>query len=219
MRKRGSRNVDFEVSKAAIVERVAEFVVQNPGPHSYRSLAAATGLTTNAVRHYFGDVNSLVAEALRLLHSKAEPMLRRAATEVQGDLAGACNDFCLSIVFGWRAGLGAIHRLGMTYGLTAEGFGPHYLDDVLEPTLLTAEARFARLVADGVMPATDLRAAAISLVSPVLVALMHQDAFGGAKTRPLDVMAFARWHAALVARSLRGEPQATNSSVVQTEAD
>ncbi|MDX2014942.1 MAG: hypothetical protein SFW67_32395 [Myxococcaceae bacterium] len=195
-RRKGARNVDFEATKADIVSRVAHFVTETPGPHSFRSLAAAADLNAGTVRHYFGDGEGLIRAVLGFLHARAEPMLRQAATEVPPDVERSCREFLLGVVFGWEAGLGSIHRLGMTYGLTAPAFGPTYLDMVLEPTLRTAEARLARHVAEGQLPALDLRAAALTLVAPVVLALLHQETFGGKEHRALDLGAFVERHAA-----------------------
>ncbi len=202
MRTRGAKNADFEASKSAIVRTVAGFVISTPGPHSFRSLAAASGLNTGTVRHYFGDAAGLIREVLKQLHSNAEPFLRKAKQDVPADAHEACLQFLMSVVFAWRQGLGAIHQLGMLYGLSNKDFGPSYLELVLEPTLATAEVRFASLVERGVILPTDVRAAALSLVAPVVLALMHQDAFGGGAVHPLDVVAFAKQHAAWMATAL-----------------
>ena len=71
---------------------------------------------------------------------------------------------------------------------------------MLEPTLRALEARLARHVAAGQLPQCDLRHAALSVASPVLFALLHQDALSGRALRPLDVDGFVAEH---VARFLR----------------
>lgn len=122
----------------------------------------------------------------------------------------------MGVVFGWRDGLGAIHRLGMTYGLSTPDFGPTYLTSVLEPTLRTAEARLARHVADGRLPPLDLRAAALSLVAPVVMSLLHQDTFGGTVTRPLDVEAFVVLHAGWCAHAFAQGASASGTAAVSS---
>jgi AcrR family transcriptional regulator len=198
--------VDFEASRAEIVSRVAAFVTQTPGPHSFRSLSVAAGLNAGTVRHYFGDGEGLIRAVLAHLHAGAEPMLRQAATDVPPDVEASFREFLIGVVFGWHDGLGAIHRLGMTYGLSAAGFGPTYLSSVLEPTLTTAEARLARHVAEGRLPPLDLRAASLTLVTPVVMALLHQETFGGGALRPLDVGGFVEQHARWCVRAFSAAP-------------
>ena len=68
--------------------------------------------------------------------------------------------------------------------------GPSYVDHLLEPLLQAVEARLEQHQQWGELGDHDLRFAALSLVSPVVLALLHQDGLGGQGCRPLDVEAF-----------------------------
>ena len=68
------------------------------------------------------------------------------------------------------------------------------VNHLLEPTLQSLEELLGNLVGRKMLPEQDLRAAALSLLSPVLLALIHQDALYGHRCRPLDVEAFVRRH-------------------------
>jgi hypothetical protein len=122
---------------------------------------------------------------------------------VPADVEVSLTGFAADIVAGWQFGLGAIHRLGLVYGLTQPGFGATYLTEVLEPTLVTVEARLARHVADGKLPPIELRRAALAYAAPIVMALLHQTILEGTSVRPLDVARFAQQHAAWCARAFR----------------
>jgi len=75
-----------------------------------------------------------------------------------------------------------------------EKLGPVYVTNMLEPILTGFEKQIAsRLTAKG-FDATRARHAALSLVSPVLLALLHQEALHGSTCRPLDIDAFVETH-------------------------
>jgi AcrR family transcriptional regulator len=200
-RTRGAKNADFAASRQKLLSELADLVVRAPGPHSFRSLAAACEVNVGTLRHYFTDTNTLIREVLFFLNARSNEMLVRAMTQVPESVEESLTSFSASIVMGWRHGLGAIHRLGLVYGLTEEGFGSVYLTQVLEPTLAVAEARLARHVAQGTLPKLDLRRAALAWVSPIVMALLHQDNLAGDHVRPLDVEVFAREHARWCARA------------------
>jgi hypothetical protein len=54
------------------------------------------------------------------------------------------------------------------------------------------------------MRIVDTRHAALALLSPVILALLHQAELGGAKDHPLDVDRFLSDHAAAFARAYAG---------------
>jgi len=53
------------------------------------------------------------------------------------------------------------------------------------------------------LDAEDRRGIALSLLAPILLGVLHQDALGGHAVRPLDLEAFARDHADLVLSGIR----------------
>jgi hypothetical protein len=112
-------------------------------------------------------------------------------------------------LFGWRYGLGKVLSLGIRSGLGHPTLGPAFVTHLLEPALQDFEAMIAAAQERGDLAAGDTREAAISLLSPVLVALLHQDALGGVHCRPLDVDAFTASH---LARWLRAWAPGVSSS-------
>ena len=92
----------------------------------------------------------------------------------------------------------------LALGLESEDRGPTFLTGLLEPVLEAAEQLLTAHVDAGDLPSCDVRAVALSLVSPVVLALLHQDDLGGAHTRHLDVEEYAAAHARLVLTGLLG---------------
>jgi hypothetical protein len=87
-----------------------------------------------------------------------------------------------------------MHVLGLGEGFTDARLGMAYVNELLEPTVQTAERLLADLDDHGLLHVPDARAAALGLVGPVVIALLHQDSLHGARCRPLDVEAFLDRH-------------------------
>ncbi len=102
--------------------------------------------------------------------------------------------FVQSVAFGWKNGVGAIHLLGLHAGLGHRQLGPAYVTEILEPTLQSAEARIARHIEKKGLAECDVRHAALALLSPLVLGLLHQDGLFGAKCRTLDLDAFLDDH-------------------------
>jgi hypothetical protein len=92
------------------------------------------------------------------------------------------------IARGWTSGfLGSLHRIGLSEGLRHSATALDYLVDVLEPTLQALEKRLQASIEHGLIIECDTRHAALALVSPLLLALLHQHDLGGTRCRPLSV--------------------------------
>ena len=186
------------------------FADDGPGA-SFRDLAAACDVSPSTLRHYFTDKDALVDAVFAWLARQGEPYLVNAVVDVPADLETSLRGFVGELLLGWRAGVGRIHAFALKAGLSNARFGPAYVERLLEPTLQVVEARLACHVANGTLPACDLRAAALSFVSPVFLALLHQDDLLGVRCRPLDVNVFVDEH---LRRFLRawGPPAPTNAT-------
>ena len=98
------------------------------------------------------------------------------------------------------------HVVGLTEGLHNDRVGPSYLQATLEPLLASVEQRLTLHVARGEMRPVDLRHAAISLIAPLLLAILHQRELGGTSVRQMDLDRFLDDHAAaFVRRRMRAE--------------
>ncbi len=100
------------------------------------------------------------------------------------------------LLMGLQFGVARVHSVGLAMGLENEVLGPTYVQDVLEPTLQAFEAHLAHFAARGELRLCSLRVAAIALVSPLLIAFLHQGALGGSTCRPLEIDSFLHEHVA-----------------------
>lgn len=168
------------------------------GASTLRELASAAGVSVSTVRHYFGDAEGAVEAALRAMNALGAPHMERAARAARGSLEASVRWFVDELVAGFRDhGVGPMHHTALAAGLASDRLGPVYVRELLEPMLSSAEARLTTHAARGELcERADLRHAALALVSPVVLALLHQDALGGRGCRPLDLDAFAEEHVA-----------------------
>lgn len=198
----GIRNPDYEEKRAALAEAALPRLLADGGATSLNELAAEVGVSVPTLKHYFGDRAGLVAAALRRQIDRARPYVEGVAAPSSRDLTTSLVDFLLALVRAWRPfGVGRVFTVGIAAGAYDSVVGPAYLDGVLEPTLQAVERRLrvhagARALRVGPDDAEGLRAAALALLSPVVLALIHQDALGGSSCRTLDVEAFVRTHVA-----------------------
>jgi hypothetical protein len=72
--------------------------------------------------------------------------------------------------------------------------GPLFVNEFLEPMLLGFESAIGDLQTGGHLASGSAREAALELVSPVVLALLHQQTLFGNTCRPLDVEAFMAAH-------------------------
>jgi AcrR family transcriptional regulator len=170
---------------------------------SLRELAGAAGVSVPTLRHYFGDRDGVVRAALTRMAELGAAHVSRARVEATDQALGPSLRWLLGeVVLGWGYGVGAMWSSGLQESLGHGTLGPAFVDDLLEPTLQATEARLAVHQARGELDAeADVRHAALQLVCPVLMGLLHQDPLGGAACRPLDVDAFLDDHVARFVRA------------------
>lgn len=161
---------------------------------SFRRMAALADTSVAGLRHYFPTRDDALRAVFQMFRARGAPFLLDAATRPIDDVSASIAWVLEQIVLGWRYGVGTIHGVGLGAGLGHDVIGPVYVDEILEPTLQAVEARIARHVAAGDLGPLDPRLAAIELVSPLLVALLHQNNLRGARCRPLDLSRFLDEH-------------------------
>jgi AcrR family transcriptional regulator len=179
----------------------ARLVAPDLPPPSLRELAAAAGVTLPTLAHHFGRREDIIAALLAERGRQGAPYLAEAAMT---DLPfGASIEALVALTLGGltEGGVAALHVLGLREGLRQGRIGPAYVTAILEPTLVAFEARLALHIARGEMIATDPHHAAIALISPLLIAALHQQELGGAQVRCLDLQALARNHTAAFVRA------------------
>lgn len=189
--------------------RLAGVVFATDRAHlSFRELAGAAGVAPSTLRHYFADRDLVLEAVLERVHDMGLRYVAEGATAERGGVRESLRWFLRYLVEGWTRGVGRAHALGLTEGIGNQTLGPAYLRHLLEPTLHSAEARIALHMARGELGPCDVRMAAVELVAPVVVVLLHQRALGGAAVRRLDVEPFLDEHAARFVRAFGPGPPA-----------
>lgn len=210
----GSKNAEYARRRAALLDAAMPRLLADQGATSFNEIAAAVGVSVPTLRHYFADRPGLIAAALRHQQSRGAPHLARVAAPSSADLGTSLAQFLGELALAWRTfGVGRLFAGGLAMGLRDTAAGPAYLDGILEPTLVAVEARLrahAEVGALRVAPddAAGLRAAALSLLAPVVLALLHQDALGGAACRALDVPTYVQVHVDGFVRAYGADPSA-----------
>ena len=201
-RPRGSHNAGYEETRAQLARALLGRLLEPDGATvSFREMAAAAGVSASTLRHYFGDRAGTLKAVLEEARRGARPFIEAAADADHGPVGPSLKWLLESLWEAWtRFRVGEVHTLGVAAGLRDEVLGPAYVDEVLEPTLQATEARLARHVGTGELGPCDVRHAALELVAPLVLALLHQESLFGARCRPLDVGAFLDDH---LARFLR----------------
>lgn len=209
MRTYGAKNADHEAKRARMIQAIAPLVRQAaPRRPSLREMAKVAGVSVNNLRHYFGTREGVLEAVFVAMSEAGKPYAERALSFTQMSVEHGLRQLLRELVEGWTPeGLGGLHRSGISEGLGSEALGPAYVEHLLEPTLAVAEAMLERWRARGEIEADDLRSAALALLAPLLLGLLHQRGLGGARCRPLD---FERFIDAHVAGFLRGYRRATD---------
>lgn len=196
----GSRNRDYAVTRHALAAGLAPRLLRADGePAGLTDLAAAAGVSTTTLKHYFADRDGIYLAAMQAVLADSQAYLLRMQDPGGRRPEESVPALLLATVTTWRRfGLGRVFAAGLALGLEHADRGPAFLAGLLEPFLQAVEHLLDGHVRRGELPAVDTRATALSLVAPVLLALLHQDSLGGDAERHLDVEAYARQHAALV---------------------
>jgi AcrR family transcriptional regulator len=187
----GTRNAQFEDRRQALLLKAgARLAVQNTEPPSFRELALACGVSVATLRHYFGNRETLIKELFALHLDTGRRHLQNAERPpaARESIESSLREVLERIARGWTSGfLGSLHRIGLSEGLRHSATALDYLVDVLEPTLQALEKRLQASIDHGLIIECDTRHAALALVSPLLLALLHQHDLGGTRCRPLSV--------------------------------
>ncbi|MGA8892995.1 MAG: TetR/AcrR family transcriptional regulator [Anaeromyxobacteraceae bacterium] len=200
-RRAGSKNLDYDRTRAELVERLSNRILSSTKANlSFRELAQAGGVSPSTLRHYFTSREAVLSAVLERVHEMGLRYVAEGATAERGAARESLRWFLGYLVEGWMMGVGRAHAVGLTEGIGHTAMGPAYLRSLLEPTLHSAEARIALHVARGELGPCDPRLAALELVSPVILVLLHQHALGGTEVRRLPLEPFLDEH---VSRFLR----------------
>ncbi|MDP2307469.1 MAG: TetR/AcrR family transcriptional regulator [Pseudomonadota bacterium] len=185
-RKVGDRNRDFERKRELILDVLQVRLLREDAARiTMNEMAIAADVSLSTLRHHFGSRSDVVAAVLERLGRRGAPYIASAAALPEGDVESSLTWLLTSILRGLQFGLADVVGMGLTLGLRDPTVGPAFLENVLEPLLQSVEARLAHHVRSGELAEVDLRLAALVLVSPLLLATLHQRGLCGDKVRPL----------------------------------
>jgi AcrR family transcriptional regulator len=185
----GIRNTDYEAKRLAILRALYPSLMTPEGATmSFRAMAEAAGISVPTLRHYFGSREGVVEASLEAASKMGgqEHIERLRSGWSELDLHASLHSALEYIVVGWTCfGVGDLHSFGLSAGLSDESLGIAYISHMLEPMLQALEGRLQRHVERGELALDDPRMATLMLVSPVILALLHQQELCGAQCRPL----------------------------------
>ena len=202
-RPRGTPSPDFDAKRGVLLDRLLAALVEPGESPSLRGLARAAGASVPTLRHYFGDRDAVLAAVFAHCRNHAAEELRAAATPagpVEESIPALLRHAAAGIE---HAGVGRLNELGLREGLQGASAASAYLADVLDPTIDAFAERIAAHVAAGELRPMDSRRAALQLLSPLLMAFLHQRSLGGAVDRPLDLSTLVNETAATFVRGNR----------------
>lgn len=192
----GTRNPGYVDKRRRLAEAAVGPLLDRATPLSLRQVARSAGVSVPTMRHYFDDLDGVTEAAFELMREQGRPYEQRLAGDLEepGPLEASVRWLVRFVHDGWRVGVARMHAAGIARGLESERRGRAYLDALLEPLLQAVEARLTIHVDRGELRPVDVRQATLSLIAPLVLAWLHQDALGGAECRPLDREAFAVGH-------------------------
>jgi AcrR family transcriptional regulator len=209
----GSRNRDYDDKRLALVKRLDPRLSDlSRARPSFREMAGAAGVSVPTLRHYFKDREG-VLQAYLVWQGGESARYRPLVATTEDPFERSIRRLLHGSAFGLKD-MGRIrtHVVGLTEGLHNARVGPSYLQATLEPLLASVEQRLTLHVARGEMRAVDLRHAAVSLVAPLLLAILHQRELGGASVRQMDLDRFLEDHAAAFVRAYAADQPAPKTT-------
>lgn len=188
-RPKGARDADYENRRSELLRSMTQHMMRRDSPRpSLRELAAAAQVSVPTLRHYFGArpqvIDAIFEECLKRGRHALDEQSRS-----ERPFADSILDFSRTLVDAMAAErevrLGDLFAVSLGEGLIDRGVSRSTLRHILDPTVATLAARLRTHVDRGEMIETDLRDAALMLVSPLLLASLHQDQMGGAAESPI----------------------------------
>lgn len=207
----GSRDRQFEERRVTLIA-MARIHLSSPGGRnaSWRELASACRVSPSTLAHYFGDRETLVRAILENARKEGDVYLQMAALPV-GPFAESIRQLVGLLGQGLDRGVLALQVIGLTEGLASSSSAQAYLGHHLEPVLQAIGRRLAAHQAIGEMRQANPHFAAIGLLSPMVIARLHQSELGGAMHYPLDLPAFDEEQATAFVRAYRSVDNGNSS--------
>ncbi len=190
-RPKGARDSDHEAKRRDLLAKMSRRMMRrSPARPSLRNLAAAADVSVPTLRHYFGGrpavIDAILAECLRLGREGLD-----AQNQSPKPFADSIHDYAQDLVLALTAArdvrLGDVFAVSLAEGMLDADVSRSTLTHIVDPTLKALEIRLGHHMDRGEMTRSDARSAALMLVSPLLLACLHQNQLGGAAVRPLSL--------------------------------
>jgi AcrR family transcriptional regulator len=166
---------------------------ESPRP-SLRELAAAANVSVPTLRHYFGArpqvLDAIFEECLKLGRDGLDAQ-RRAERPFCQSIQDYAEALLAALAADRDVRLGDLFAVSLGEGLLDVGVSRSTLRHIIDPTVDALEARLRGHIARGEMIETDVRAAALMLISPLLLASLHQNQLQGAAETPISLQDLA----------------------------
>lgn len=190
-RAKGVKNADYDLKRRELLDRMLpRFASRDLERPSLRQLAVAAEVTAPTLQHYFGDRTGVVAALLEEYNRRGRTRLGMVS-KANGAFDASMREFAHGFVAGLQAGarvrLGDVMAAALCEGLADPQVSPLALAHILDPAVDALAARLQEHVARGEMIVADVRAAALMLLSPLLLAVLHQDQMKGRDSRRLEL--------------------------------
>lgn len=190
-RTKGATNKDSEQRKLSILTRIWAYMRQHKNkPISWREMATAGEVGLATLSHHFGkrdDVVKAILQSKRIEGEEALAILAKPAGNFDTSIRQALEHLLLGLV---DYDVGDLVSLGLLEGINHESIGPVFVEEGLEPIIQAAIQRLkSHQEREEMRSDVDLRIAAISLISPLIIAYLHQTNLGGKEAHPLDLQA------------------------------
>jgi AcrR family transcriptional regulator len=209
-RPKGTRDAQYETKRRELLRRMnVRTMRREVARPSLRELASAAQVTVPTLRHYFGGrpqvFAAMLEESLRLGREGLD-----AQRHSDKPFEESIRDYAQALVRALNAPrevrLGDVFAVSLAEGLLDPGVSHATLTHIVDPTVEALESRLADHMARGDMIQADTRAAALMLISPLLLASLHQDQLQGAALRPMSLDQMAQDVAAAFVRAYRVPP-------------
>jgi AcrR family transcriptional regulator len=210
-RAKGVRNNNYDEKRTALLSRMAvRLMRREPGRPSLRQLASAAEVTVPTLQHYFGGRREVIRAILEACHRDGELRLK-ALESHPGPLEDSLRDYAYALIAAVQAPrpvkLGDLFAVSLAEGLLDRAIGAATVGEILDPSVEAVRKRLDGHIARGEMIQADTRAAALMLLSPLLLAVLHQQHMGGQSCNPVDLRDLADELCAAFFRAYRVQPE------------